>query len=156
MTTRAAKRTDRQSVGIECNGCQKMFASSFSYDQHRRSGYLRGTACYAFSDENKTTVTAAQRPNMSTASLERTNGQRKRGNLLHILQHDAYSAYLTYSAYIYKQLKFKSQKGAYRSGKPPFEMHIFNIFNIFYIFAYFCIFFWGEFIFCILFCIYCI
>ena len=100
MTTRAAKRTNRQSVGIECNGCQKMFASSFSYDQHRRSGYLRGTACYAFSGENKTTVTAAQRPNMSTASLERTNGQRKRGNLLHILQHDAYSAYLTYSAYI--------------------------------------------------------
>jgi hypothetical protein len=69
MTTRAAKRTDRQSVGIECKGCQKMFASSFSYDLHRHS--------YTFSDENKTTVTAAQQPNMSTASLERTNGQAR-------------------------------------------------------------------------------
>ncbi len=62
-----------------------MFASSFSNDQHGHSGYLWGTACYAFSDENKTTVTAAQRPNMSTASLERTDVQRKRGSLLHIL-----------------------------------------------------------------------
>jgi hypothetical protein len=141
MTTRAAKRTNRQSVGIECNGYQKMFASSFSYDQHRRSGYLRRTVCYAFSDEDKTTVTAAQRPNMSTASLECTNGQRKRGSLLHILQHDAYYAYLTYYAYI-KTAEVQISKGAYSRGKSPFEMHIliFLIYSIFlHIFAYF----WG-------------
>ena len=84
-----------------------MFASSFSYDLRRHR--------YTFSDENKTTVTAAQRPNMSTASLEHTNGQRKRGSLLHILQHDAYYAYLTYSAYI-KTAEVQISKGAYRSG----------------------------------------
>ena len=42
-----------------------------------------------FLDENRTTVTAAQLPNMSIASLEQqvelTNGQRKRGSKLHIL-----------------------------------------------------------------------
>ena len=85
MTARIAKRTDRRAVGIECDGCQRMFATSFSYDQHRRSPFLRGTACCAFPDENRTTVTATQRPNMSTAALERRKGQRMRGTVLHIV-----------------------------------------------------------------------
>ena len=85
MTSRIAKRTDGRAVGIECNGCQRMFARSFPYDQHRHSRFLQGTACCAFSDENRTTVTATQRPNMSTAALERRKGQPMRSTMLHIL-----------------------------------------------------------------------
>ena len=49
------------------------------------SRFLQGTACCAFPDENRTTVTATQRPNMSTAALERRKGQRMRDTVLHIL-----------------------------------------------------------------------
>ena len=84
----AIKRTDRRAVGIECQGCQRMFPSSYAYDQHRRSGYLRGSACYAYPDEMRTTVTAGPRPNMSTATVERSTGQRMRGrgqDIMHIM-----------------------------------------------------------------------
>jgi hypothetical protein len=69
----AMKRTDRLAIGTECLGCGKMFGSMYSYDQHLRSAYLRGTACYALPDESRLIVTAAPRPspNMSTAGLER-------------------------------------------------------------------------------------
>ena len=104
----AIKRTDRRAVGIECQGCQRMFPSSYAYDQHRRSGYLRGTACYAYPDEMRTTVTAGPRPNMSTATVERRTGQRMRGRI-------AYSAYWIYYIYSAYQHKVKSQNGSYRN-----------------------------------------
>jgi hypothetical protein len=47
------------------------------YEQHRYSPFLRRTAYYAFSDENKTNLTAAPRPNMSTAAVE----HRERGSM---------------------------------------------------------------------------
>ena len=82
----AMKRTDRRAIGTECLGCQRMFGSIYSYDlhmdsydQHRRSPFVRGTACYAFADENRLIVTAAPRPNMSTAALERRQAKRTRG-----------------------------------------------------------------------------
>ena len=75
----AMKRTDRRAIGTECLGCQRMFGSIYSYDQHRRSPFLRGTACYALADENRLIVTAAPRPNMSTAALERRQAKRTRG-----------------------------------------------------------------------------
>jgi hypothetical protein len=86
----AIKRTDRRAIGTECQGCGKMFGSKFSYDQHRRSYFLRGTACYALPDENRLIVTAAARPNMSTAVLERRPATRTRGRgperyILHIM-----------------------------------------------------------------------
>ena len=75
----AMKRTDRRAIGTECLGYQRMFGSIYSYDQHRRSPFLRGTACYALADENRLIVTAAPRPNMSTAALERRKAKRTRG-----------------------------------------------------------------------------
>ncbi len=41
-----------------------------------------GTACCAFPDENRTTVTATKRQNMSTAAVERQKGQHMRGTIL--------------------------------------------------------------------------
>ena len=75
----AMKRTDRRAIGTECLGCGKMFGSMYSSDQHRCSANLRGTACYAFPDENRLIVTAAPRPNMSTAALERRPAKSTRG-----------------------------------------------------------------------------
>ncbi len=71
--------TEGLAIGTECQGCGKMFASLFAYDQHRRSRVLRGTACYALPDEKRINVTAAPRPNMSTAALERRPAKRTRG-----------------------------------------------------------------------------
>ena len=84
MTPRLAKGTHRLAVGIECDGCERMFP----YDQHRSSPFMQGTACCAFPDENRTTVTATQRQNVSTAAVERRKGQHMRGTILqnmHIL-----------------------------------------------------------------------
>ena len=87
----AMKRTDRRAIGTECLGCQRMFGSIYPYDQHRRSPFLRGSACYALADDNRLIVTAAPRPNMSTAALERRQAKRTRGrgmkwHIRHILQ----------------------------------------------------------------------
>jgi hypothetical protein len=60
------KLIDGRAVDIEC----QMFSSLFGYDQHRPSSNVRETACCAFPDENRTTMTAAPRPNMSTTALE--------------------------------------------------------------------------------------
>jgi hypothetical protein len=51
---------------------------------------------------------------MSTAALERRAGQRMRGSGMHILANYTYFAY---------SAKVQISKEAYRSGKPPFEMH---------------------------------
>ncbi len=65
------KTSDRRAVDIECHGCQRLFSQDRRYDQHRRSAYFRGTACYAGPDANKTNVYARRRPKMSTAALDR-------------------------------------------------------------------------------------
>ena len=75
----AMKRTDRRAIGTECQGCRKMFGSIYSYDQHRRSAYLRGTVCYALPNENRLIVTAEPRPYVSTEALERRQAKRTRG-----------------------------------------------------------------------------
>jgi hypothetical protein len=69
-----------------------MFGTLFALDQHRRSRVLRGTAYCALQDENRFDVSAAPRPNMSTAALERRpakctggGGQSKHIMIWHIL-----------------------------------------------------------------------
>ena len=79
MSGSASKRFDRRLAGVECNGCNKIFPTLFRYDQHRRSDGLRGTACSALPDENRTNLYAVSRPNMSTASLIRRPAHRTRG-----------------------------------------------------------------------------
>jgi hypothetical protein len=66
MSGSASKKSERLLAGIECNGCNKFFASLLCYDQHRRSNALSGTVCSALSDENRTNLYAVSRPNMST------------------------------------------------------------------------------------------
>jgi hypothetical protein len=89
--TSAMKETDRRAIGTERRGCGRMFGTLFAYDQHRRSRVLRRMACRALPNENRFNVTAAQRPNMSTAALEsrpakRTQGGEQQKHILHILQ----------------------------------------------------------------------
>ncbi len=83
------KRVEKRCAGIECNGCNRVFATLFGYDQNRRSVELRGTACWALPDTTRTNLYAVSRPNMSTASLEcrpvrRTRGGAKSMNNLQI------------------------------------------------------------------------
>ncbi len=66
------KTSDRLAVGIECHWWQRVFSSGWRYDQHRRSAYLCGTACYIGPDSNKTNLYARRRPSMSTAALDRS------------------------------------------------------------------------------------
>ncbi len=77
--TSAMMRTVGRAIGTECQGCGRLFGTLFAYDQHRRSRVLRGTACCALQVQNRFNVTAAQRPNMSTAALERRPAKRTRG-----------------------------------------------------------------------------
>ncbi len=79
MSGSVPKRVEKRCAGIECNGCNRVFATLFGYDQHRRSVELRGTACWALPDTNRTNLYAVSRPNMSTASLERRPVRRTRG-----------------------------------------------------------------------------
>ena len=87
----AMKQTARRAIGTECqsHGCGKMFGTMFSYDQHRHSAYLRGTACSALPNETRVHVTAAPRPSMSTAVVERRTAKRtlgggRKSHILHI------------------------------------------------------------------------
>jgi hypothetical protein len=41
--------------------------------------YLRGTGCFALPEETRVNVSAAARPNMSTAAVERRPAKRTRG-----------------------------------------------------------------------------
>ncbi len=79
LRTSAMKKIDTRAIGTECQGCGRMLGTLFAYDQHRRSRVLRGTACCALPDENRFNVTAARRPNMSTAALEHRPAKRTRG-----------------------------------------------------------------------------
>ncbi len=98
MRSSVMKQTARRAIGTECQSCGKMFGTMFSYDQHRRSAYLRGTACYALPNETRVVVTAAPRPNMSTAVLERRPAKRTRGGG-RIKPYFAYSVNEAYFAY---------------------------------------------------------
>ena len=117
--TSAMKRTDERAIGTECQGCGRLFGTLFAYDQHRRSRVLRGTACCALPDENRFNVTAAQRPSMSTAALERRPAKHTRGggqlkHILHILQ-------IMHIIHI-----MQSQNG----GRPVLRLHILYYLNI--------------------------
>ncbi len=70
---------DKTLVGIRCIGCAKHFKTSFIFDQHRRSNYLRGTACYALPEKTRSNLHAVKRHNMSTATLQETAFHRRRG-----------------------------------------------------------------------------
>ena len=123
----AIKKTARLAIGIECqsHGCGKMFGTMFSYDQHQRSAYLRGTACYALLNETMVHVTAVPRPSMSTAVLERRPAKRTRGGG-RIKPYLAYSVYEAYFAYW-----FILRSGLPPGGRPDLRYIFFDNFHIF-------------------------
>jgi hypothetical protein len=67
-----SQRRDRRLAGIECKGRDKVFPASFSYDQHRSCGHLRGTTCYSSTEKTRSNVYAVKRPNMSTVYCHTT------------------------------------------------------------------------------------
>ena len=66
-----APKRARRAIGIVCEACGKGFATSYAFDKHRTSGYLRGTPCYT-ADDGSTRIqkVAADRSTMSTAMLQ--------------------------------------------------------------------------------------
>ena len=75
----AMMRIDRRAIGTQCDNCGKMFHTVKAYNQHRRSFYLRGTACFALPEQTRVNVIAGARPNMSTAAVELRPAKRTRG-----------------------------------------------------------------------------
>ena len=71
--------TDRRAIGTQCDNCGILFLTVNAYNQHRRSFYLRGTACFALPEQTRVNVIAAARPNMSTAAVQRLPAKRTRG-----------------------------------------------------------------------------
>jgi hypothetical protein len=106
------------------------FKTSFSFDQHRRSNHLRGTACYALPEKTRSNLYAVKRHNMSTATLQETAFHRRRGwreewHILHILYilhiphiFDifciTYFTYFTYFTYILQKRLFSNPGGVMR------------------------------------------
>jgi hypothetical protein len=73
MTPKKLQQTNRQDwVFIRPPG---------SFDQHRRSNHMRGTACYALPEKTRSNLYAMKRHNimMSTATLQETAFHRSRG-----------------------------------------------------------------------------
>jgi hypothetical protein len=123
----AMKQTARQAIGTECQShcCGKMFGTVFAFDQHRCSAYLRGTACSALPNETRVHVTAAPRPSMSTAVVERRTAKRTRGGG----RKKPYFAYSVYVAYFAYWLILRS--GLPPGGRPDLRYIFFDIFHIF-------------------------
>jgi hypothetical protein len=139
-------RRDRTLVGKRCIGCTKVFKTSYSFDQHRRSGYLRGTACYSIVEsipaKTRSNLYAVKRRNMSTATLQEcqeTAFRRSRGltrnDIFCILY--IFHCFFTYSVYC---IKLKSQSRPHRCGKAGFEI---TYFRYFYFYLFIDIFFGG-------------
>ncbi len=83
-------RRDKTLVGILCKGCTKVFKTSFSFDQHRRSVHGAPTACYSLPEKTRSNLYAVKRHNISTATLQETAFHRSRGckpelHILHII-----------------------------------------------------------------------
>ena len=158
MSGSASKKVEKRLAGIECNGCNKIFASLFRYDQHRRSDALRGTACSALPDENRTSLYAVSRPNMSTASLLRRPAHRTRGSTVNTTsektqKHSFPEHDILHILYIleYFSYFFFPTPGLTAAVCPGGWSEYSAFFSYF---VFFCIWKWGGFIFCILICIF--
>ena len=89
--------------------CMWKKSTSLAYDQHRRSGYLRCTACHVGDDgTNRSQLVATLRATMSTAMLQKlklSSSRRSRSTMM--------KRTLTYAAYVYQNLK---REGAHLRG----------------------------------------
>ena len=87
----------RRAIGTVCDACGKQFSTALGYDQHRRSGYLRGTACHVgHNGTNRSQLVATSRATMSTAMLQKlklSSSRRSHGTVV--------KRTLTYAAYVY-------------------------------------------------------
>ncbi len=69
MTGSGSKRVDRLYAGIECNGCQRVFATLFMTNTDEV--VICATLHYALPNTNRMNLYAVSRTKMSTASLGR-------------------------------------------------------------------------------------
>jgi hypothetical protein len=141
MSGSASKTVEKLLAGIECNGCNKIFASLFRYDQHRRSNALRGTACSAVPDENRRNLHAVIRPNMSTASLFSRPAHRTRGGAVNSTREKAQKHTFTvfdikHISHISEYLSyfFYFKPGLTAAGRPGVEMQYYGFFSCFIFF----------------------
>ena len=82
----ATAQRPRRGIGTQCDACGKQFATSYAFDQHRRSGYLIGTGCHVLDDgSTRSLLVATARPNMSTAMLQKLKMKPKHHGM--ILRH---------------------------------------------------------------------
>ncbi len=119
------KRSDRRAIDAECEDCGKLFLHNCLHmiSTGTDSTYAR-TAFYALFDENRVTVSAVARPNMSTAAVEQRPAKQTRGKArIRRTNHIQHIEQIS----IYK----KSQNGPHHCGKARFEMHILRYFAYF-------------------------
>ena len=84
----ATAQRPRRGIGTQCDACGKQFATSYAFDQHRRSGYLIGTGCHVLDDgSTRSLLVATVRPNMSTAMLQKLKMKPKHHGMIMILRH---------------------------------------------------------------------
>ena len=71
MTDIQPHKRARRAVGVVCEACGKGFDSSYGFDKHQTSGYLRGTPYYT-PDDGSTRIqkVATDRTSMSTTMLQ--------------------------------------------------------------------------------------
>ena len=79
----ATAQRPRRGIGTQCDACGKQFATSYAFDQHRRSGYLIGTGCHVLDDgSTRSLLVATARPNMSTAMLQKLKMKPKHHGMI--------------------------------------------------------------------------
>jgi hypothetical protein len=128
-----SQRRHMRPVGIECKGRDKVFSESFSYDQHKSSAHLCGTACFSLPEKTRMCMQRnAPTCPLSTATLQETAFHRSRGCESHIL-------HILHVLHIVSiEEKNISQNGPYRGGKARFEANLSCRYFQFLIFFSYC------------------
>jgi hypothetical protein len=79
----ATAKKPRRAIGTQCNSCGKQFATSYAFDQHRRSGYLTCTGCHVLDDgSTRSLLVATAREKMSTAMLQKLTMKPKHHDMI--------------------------------------------------------------------------
>ena len=104
-------------IALDCTACHKRFANRWAYNQHRTSGYRKGTSCKRVGLQQSELI-ANTRGNISTAVLRSTGALRKgrrnnscylHGSCIYMYKHRHPSRklhFLTYCTYICKNAYF--------------------------------------------------
>ncbi len=78
----ATAQRPRRGIGTQCDASGKQFATSYAFDQHRRSGYLISTGCHVLDDGSTRSLLVATAANMSTAMLQKLKMKPKHHGMI--------------------------------------------------------------------------